>query len=68
VAAVSVPVLAIGGVTSERAAAVAAAGAAGIAAIGLFIGGQAAGECAAAPLAEKISMIRRQFGTPGSGC
>ena len=37
VAAVRVPVLAIGGMTAERAAAVAAAGAAGIAAIGLFL-------------------------------
>ena len=36
VKAVSIPVLAIGGVTEERAAGVAASGAAGVAAIGLF--------------------------------
>jgi thiamine-phosphate pyrophosphorylase len=43
VRAVSVPVLAIGGLTIERAGAVAEAGASGIAAIGLFIGTDPAG-------------------------
>lgn len=54
VAAVGVPVLAIGGVTFERAAEIAATGAAGIAGIGLF---------AADGLAARVAAIRRAFDT-----
>jgi thiamine monophosphate synthase len=39
---VSIPVIAIGGITAENAAAVAAAGASGLAAIGLFAENQGA--------------------------
>jgi thiamine-phosphate diphosphorylase len=54
VRAVQVPVLAIGGVTMERIGAVAATGAAGIAAIGLF-------DAQAADLAGVVREARRQF-------
>jgi thiamine-phosphate pyrophosphorylase len=54
VRAVRVPVLAIGGVTLDRVAAIAGTGAAGIAAIGLFEGG---GE----DLVAVISEVRRRF-------
>jgi thiamine-phosphate pyrophosphorylase len=47
-AAVPLPVLAVGGVTSERVNEVAAAGAAGFAAIGLFSHGDLAATVAAA--------------------
>lgn len=54
VKAVRVPVLAIGGITLDRVAAVAGAGAAGIAAIGLFLpGGPSIGET--------VDAVRRQF-------
>jgi len=51
---VAVPVLAIGGVSMERIGAVADAGAAGIAAIGLFLG-------EGAPLAAVVREARRRF-------
>lgn len=54
--AVSVPVLAIGGMTAERVAAVARSGAAGIAAIGLFLG-----EGGPTPLAGIVERVRREF-------
>jgi thiamine-phosphate pyrophosphorylase len=54
-ARVSLPVVAIGGLSVERAADAAAAGAAGVAAIGMF---------AAAPdLAETVRALRRAFDT-----
>ena len=53
--ATSLPVLAIGGVTLERVPAVAAAGAAGIAAITLF--GRTA------PVADRVAAVRRLFDT-----
>jgi thiamine-phosphate pyrophosphorylase len=66
-AAVRVPVLAIGGVTEQRAAAAAAAGAAGCAAIGLFIGeGTGPDRCGAVPLAARVARLRALFDTSGS--
>lgn len=56
VRAVRVPVLAIGGMTVERAAQVAAAGAAGVAAIGLFVPG-------GGRMAETVDAVRREFDT-----
>jgi thiamine-phosphate pyrophosphorylase len=66
---VAVPVLAIGGVTSERLAAAAQAGAAGAAAIGLFIGPPASGPeaCRAMSIDEVVRAARAAFDTPGSG-
>ncbi len=62
VQAVSLPVLAIGGVTAERAREIADAGASGIAAIGLFIGtGPRAGPCRAVPLRDIADAVRRKF-------
>jgi thiamine-phosphate diphosphorylase len=64
-----VPVLAIGGVSIERIGAVASSGAAGVAAIGLFIGPQRQGPdptCGAVPLHETVRAARRQFDTPGA--
>jgi thiamine-phosphate diphosphorylase len=54
-ARVPIPVLAIGGMSIERAPAIAAAGAAGIAAIGLFARSTA--------LAEDVARLRRAFDT-----
>jgi thiamine-phosphate pyrophosphorylase len=64
--AVAVPVLGIGGVTIERAALLARAGAAGAAAIGLF---QPAGdgEPIAVLLRETVEKLRRSFDLPASG-
>ena len=56
-----VPVLAIGGLTVERAVAVRAAGAAGLAAIGLFIDRAREGPCRAMPLGEVVEALRRKF-------
>ena len=65
--AVGVPVLAIGGVTRDRLAEVAAAGAAGAAAIGLFIGPASdRGACRATPIDEVVRAARAAFDTPGS--
>jgi thiamine-phosphate pyrophosphorylase len=61
--AVSVPVLAIGGVTSDRLSEVAAAGAAGIAAIGLFSELQTVGSGdLETSLSRLVASVRRAFG------
>ena len=57
-AAVRVPVLAIGGITLERAAAVAATGAAGIAALGLFAD-------ADRPIKDVVRALRARFNISG---
>jgi thiamine-phosphate pyrophosphorylase len=68
VAAYPVPVLAIGGITGDRFDEVAAAGPAGIAAIGLFMEHGAAGldtgraPCRAMPLAAIVERARAHFG------
>jgi thiamine-phosphate diphosphorylase len=64
--AVDRPVLAIGGITDERIDAVASAGAAGIAAIGLFIAtgdAQTAGSCRAMPIRGIVDRARSRFDT-----
>lgn len=67
VAAANAPVLAIGGVAEDRCDGVAAAGAAGIAAIGLFMAaeGAAAGDdassCRATPLVDIVERVRARF-------
>jgi thiamine-phosphate diphosphorylase len=61
VKAADVPVLAIGGVTLDRMAAIAATGAAGGAAIGLFGTAPAEAPCGAAPLADVCADVRREF-------
>ena len=58
-----VPVLAIGGVTVERVAAVRTAGASGVAAIGLFLGAPDERACRAAPLVETADAVRAMFDT-----
>jgi thiamine-phosphate pyrophosphorylase len=65
VEAVRVPVLAIGGVSIDHVPAVAATGAAGVAAIGLFIGSDAesGGPCRAVPLGARVDAIRARFDT-----
>jgi thiamine-phosphate diphosphorylase len=60
--AVPVPVLAIGGVTAGRVGEIAAAGAAGVAAIGLFMGAPGL-ECRAVPLRELVAGLRDRFDT-----
>jgi len=57
--AVETPVLAIGGVALDTVARVAAAGAAGFAAIGFFLGGGA--PCRAAPLGSLVAEARARF-------
>lgn len=59
--AVSVPVLAIGGVSMECIGQIAATGAAGVAAIGLFVGDGAVGNGRAAPLVDLAEAVRRRF-------
>ena len=59
VRAVSVPVLAIGGMSIERIGQIAEAGAAGVAAIGLFLGDRADGNCRA--LVGVAETVRRRF-------
>lgn len=69
VGAVGVPVLAIGGVTLDRLADIAATGAAGIAGIGLFMSvpeGVPADGCRAIRLGDVVGAARRRFDTPGS--
>jgi thiamine-phosphate diphosphorylase len=65
VEAVDVPVLAIGGVALDRIHDVSLAGAAGIAAIGLFMG-DADHDCRAVPLDAIVNELRAQFDTSGS--
>jgi thiamine-phosphate pyrophosphorylase len=60
-----VPVLAIGGVTVERARAVREAGAAGCAAIGLFIGQSGGGSCRAMPMVDLVTALRQAFDSLG---
>jgi thiamine-phosphate diphosphorylase len=62
-AARSVPVLAIGGVSIQSAPAIRAAGAAGLAAIGLFLPGEVGGE---PTLAGTVSRLRTAFDTPAN--
>ena len=52
--AVRVPILAIGGVTLERVPEIAAAGASGVAAIGLFL-------CSESTMTDVVANVRRQF-------
>ena len=59
--AVSVPVLAIGGITVARLSEVAAAGAAGIAAIGLFLADDAGAACRSRPLGAIVESARAAF-------
>jgi thiamine-phosphate pyrophosphorylase len=66
VKAVDVPVLAIGGVTVDRARDVGAAGGAGIAAIGLFMDNAPGTGCGAGPLNMVAEHIRSRFDTSGS--
>ena len=63
VRAVAAPVLAIGGISIERAGEVAAAGAAGIAGIGLFMDPEtvAPSSCRAVSLADRADAVRYQF-------
>lgn len=69
-----VPVLAIGGVTVGRVDEIAAAGGAGVAAIGLFMSGGAGMDgpdvlgtrCRATPLREIVDAMRARFDTTGS--
>jgi len=62
-ARVPVPVIAIGGVTIERIAAVREAGAAGIAAIGLFMSDSDGDGCRAMVLRDRVAAIRMRFDT-----
>lgn len=64
--AARMPVLGIGGVTLARTGRIAAAGAAGIAAIGLFMGGSTISPCRVAPLGERVAGIRASFGGSGA--
>jgi len=65
-ATIPVPVLAIGGITDHRFEQVAAAGAGGIAAIGLFMGsGDGRPACRAIPLAAVADRARALFGPRG---
>ena len=71
VSAMPVPVLAIGGITGARLDEVAAAGPAGVAAIGLFMAPAAAGDeagrisCRAVPLAAVVERARAHFAAAG---
>jgi thiamine-phosphate pyrophosphorylase len=58
-----VPVLAIGGLSLDNLAQVARAGAAGLAAIGLFLGPVDGTGCRAMPLANLVETIRARFDT-----
>jgi thiamine-phosphate pyrophosphorylase len=61
VAAVRVPLLAIGGISIERIGQIAEAGAAGVAAVGMFIGHRGETSCRATPLVGVAEAARRQF-------
>ena len=61
-----VPVLAVGGVTTDRCAAVAGAGAAGVAAIGLFVGERGEAGCGAVALDGVVRAARGAFEAAGS--
>jgi thiamine-phosphate pyrophosphorylase len=63
VSASLVPVLAIGGVTLERLSQVRETGAAGAAAIGMFMGGAPEGVCHAVPLEPIVRLARARFDT-----
>ncbi len=63
VRAASLPVLAIGGVTLDGLAAVAASGAAGAAAIGLFLGDDRRSGCRAGPFRAIVEAARARFGS-----
>jgi thiamine-phosphate pyrophosphorylase len=67
VRAVDVPVVAIGGVTISRLSELVASGAAGLAAIGLFMDSDAGGAegCRAIPLVERARAARAAFDTSG---
>lgn len=67
VRAVHVPVLAIGGVTGERLAEIARAGAAGAAAIGLFVGAAGPTGCRAGQLGDVVGQARQMFDTGMQG-
>jgi thiamine-phosphate diphosphorylase len=67
-AAVDVPVLAIGGVTTDRLATIAQTGAAGVAAISLFLSESPNRDgCRALPLRDAVQAARAAFDTPRSG-
>ena len=61
VRATSLPVLAVGGVTADNAGLVARAGAAGVAAIGIFA------ESASRTVAETVEHVKRGFASPALG-
>ena len=65
VRATKTPVVAIGGITVERAAEVAAAGAAGVAGVGLFMrpGPKQSGGCRTMPLVRCAAAVRARFDT-----
>jgi len=63
VRSVDVPVLAIGGVTLDRIEVVGASGAAGVAAIGMFMGRPDTVGCRARALAETVQAARARFDT-----
>ncbi len=65
--AARVPVLAIGGLTDARVADIAAARAAGIAAIGFFLGEPDSSGCRAMPLVGLVESVRQRFDTSRSG-
>lgn len=62
-----VPVIAIGGVTDGHAADVSSTGAAGIAAIGYFLGEPHGSGCRAIPLVHLVESLRQRFDTSRSG-
>jgi thiamine-phosphate pyrophosphorylase len=66
-AAVSVPVLAIGGITVERLSDVRRAGGQGVAAIGAFMSSGPSGTCRAMALRERLARLRASFDTPTAG-
>ena len=65
VKAAAVPVVAIGGVNIENLPAIRQAGAAGVAAIGLFLSGEPRRSCRAASLVKIVAAMRARFDTSG---